>query len=257
MFTSLIKRFLPQEYQRALHDAVYRYLGLSYVLDSGVVIDVESKTDWLVYNDVFFSGEYDEAILPLLQRHAAGATIVDLGCNTGFFTLRCLDILRRKKVGMKFNWVCVDGSAATLALFRKRVLETNRLAGQVQLVNGLIGERTGAAAFFESTNHGNNTRMARSMETGRRYTENKVKFVDLETILPHGPITLIKCDIEGSEGDFVGNYGPLLARTESLVFEFHEGHYVRQELIEKVKILGFEHRTLRTRPGTSLEYFCR
>lgn len=253
--TSLLKRTCPQRLQRLIHDKVYKYLGLGYHLDSGVQISVESKTDWLVYNDVFLNCEYDAAIFPLRAHPPASATILDLGCNTGFFILRCLDVLGRESFENKFRWFCVDGSADTLLLFQARVLKTNKLEGQVDAIHGLVGQRTGEEAFYESTNHGNNTRKAQTLVHERRYTKNIVKFIDLDSIIPSGPISLIKCDIEGSEVDFIKNYGDLCTRAESLVFEFHQGHYDRSELIGKVKAFGFAHRTLRERPGTSLEYF--
>lgn len=255
MLTNVAKRFLPQSLQRRLHDAIYRRLGLFYRLDSGVTIWVESRTDWLVYNDIFLNREYDDAIQSLLNKPAPGATVLDLGCNTGFFTLRCLDLLRPEKFKTDFRWVSVDASAESLGLYRKRVLVGNELEGHVQVVHGMVGERSGSGLFYESTNHGNNTRVNAKLESGRRYTQNEVKFVDLDALVPAGPIALIKCDIEGSEAGFVANYGPLIARAQSLVFEFHEGIYDRQALIKEIRAHGHLHCTLRERPGTSLEYF--
>lgn len=255
MLINVVKRFLPQSIQRRLHDAIYRRLRLTYRLDSNVAIWVESRTDWLVYNDIFLNREYDDAIGPLLGRRDSGACVLDLGCNSGFFTLRCLDLLGPDRFKRDFRWVCVDASAETLELYKRRVLEGNQLNGQVDVVQGLVGERSGSACFYESTNHGNNTRITRKLEGGRRYTRNDVRFVDLNLLVPSGAIALVKCDIEGSEAEFIANYGALIERADALVFEFHDGIYDRRDLIEKVRAHGHGHRTLRERPGTSLEYF--
>src|SRR5271169_5692526 len=127
MLRDIAKRLLPQSIQRRLHDAVYRQLRLTYRLDSKVLIWVESRTDWIVYNDVFLNREYDDAIAPLLNRVDPGACVMDLGCNTGFFTLRCLDLLGPDRFKRDFRWVCVDASADSLKLYQERVIGGNQL----------------------------------------------------------------------------------------------------------------------------------
>ena len=136
MITEIIKRTFPQRVQRALVDAVYTHLGLKFRLNSGVEISVGSKTDWLSYNCIFFSGEYDSAILPLRTRGGNEAMVLDLGCNTGFFALRCLDMLGREAFSRKFNWVAVDASETMLGIYRDRVLKTNGLEGRIKIVQG-------------------------------------------------------------------------------------------------------------------------
>jgi hypothetical protein len=52
---------------------------------------------------------------------------------------------------------------------------------------------------------------------------NQIPFIDLEQLLPSDqPTDLIKCDIEGSEIDFISNYLLLLGRTRYLVVELHQ-----------------------------------
>ena len=205
----------------------------------------------------FFSAEYDDAIFRLRAHPGSGAVVLDLGCNTGFFALRCLDVLGRSAFEGKFTWMAVDASASMLALYRQRVLTTNGLEGRIKMIHGLVGERTGAAAFFESTNTGANTCVPEHLDTDRRYMKKQVPFVDLDSVVPTGPIALIKCDIEGSEGDFIRNYGDLVRRAESLIFEFHDFCRDQNGLIGRLKEAGFSHRTLKKVPGSSIESFHR
>lgn len=257
MLAEIAKRALPQRLQRMLVDSVYGHLGLRFRLNSGVEISVSSKTDWLSYNCIFFSGEYDSAISPLRSRGGNEAVVLDLGCNAGFFALRCLDRLGRGAFSGNLRWVAVDASETMLGIYRDRVLKTNGLEGKISIIQGLVGKRSGATEFFESTNHGANTCVPRLVEGGRRYSRNTVPFVDLESLVPDGPIALIKCDIEGSEVDFVRNYGGLLSRTESLIFEFHDDGSEHKEIVETLKASGFTHRNVRPFTGTSIELFTR
>jgi hypothetical protein len=95
------------------------------------------------------------------------------------------------------------------------------------------------------------------LDGGRRYSRNSLQFVDLESLIPDGPIALIKCDIEGSEGDFIRNYRGLLDRTESLIFEFHDCSSDQENLVGILEASGFIHRTVRPFTGTSIELFSR
>jgi FkbM family methyltransferase len=257
MISKIAKRILPQRFQRMLVDTVYDQLGLRFKLNSGVEISVGSKTDWLSYNCLFLSGEYDSAILPLLSNLNEKAVVLDLGCNTGFFTLRCLDLLGREAFTGNLGWMAIDASDTMLEIYRDRVLRTNGLEGCVEIVRGLVGKRSGATEFYESTNHGANTCVPRLVERERRYSRNMIQFVDVETLIPEGPIALIKCDIEGSEVDFVKNYGGLLSRTKSLIFEFHDCGSEQEGIIEILKTSGFVHRNVRPYTGTSIEFFAR
>jgi FkbM family methyltransferase len=257
MIAEIAKRTLPQRIQRMLIDSVYDHLGLRFRLNSGVEISVGSKTDWLSYNCIFFSGEYDSAILPLRTRADSKAVVLDLGCNTGFFALRCLDVLGRGAFSGNLKWMAVDASETMLGIYRNRVLKTNGLEGRIEIIQGLVGRRSGAAEFYESTNHGANTCVPRQVESGRRYSRSSIDFVDVEALIPDGPIALIKCDIEGSEVDFVRNYGGLLSRTESLIFEFHDDGSAQENIKETLKASGFVHRNVRPFMGTSVEYFTR
>jgi FkbM family methyltransferase len=257
MFAQLIKRTLPQSLQRRIHDGAYRYLGLRYRLNSGVEISIGSKTDWLSYNTIFFSAEYDSGILPLREHPGSGAVVLDLGCNTGFFALRCLDVLGPQAFDGRFKWIAVDASAEMLGHYRERVLKNNGLDGRIQLVQGLVGKRSGTAMFYESTNTGANTCIPEHVDSDRRYSQNRVPFVDLEALVPVGPIALIKCDIEGSEGDFIMNYRSLLRRAESLIFEFHDCCADQGKLFEMMKAEGFVHQTVRASAGSSIEFFFR
>jgi len=257
MITEVIKRTFPPGLQRRLNDAVYAFLGLRYRLMSGVEIYIGSKTDWLSFNGIFLSGDYDSAILPLRTHSGKGAVVLDLGCNTGYFALRCLDALGREAFHGKFEWIAVDASDTMLGAYRKRVLVTNGLEGRIKVVRGLVGRRSGAADFFESTNNGANTCIPEHTERDRRYSRRPVPFVDVGKVIPAGPIALIKCDIEGSEGDFIRSYPDLLERTESLIFEFHDCCGDQDALFECLRSAGFERRTIRPNTGTSIEFFKR
>src|ERR1700685_222062 len=98
-FRTLSKRVLPTRIKRLLRSAAFQMLDLRWELPSDLNIRIQNQSDWAIYNEVFVAGDYDPAILMAME--AAKATgelhILDLGANVGFFTLRCIEMARRRE----------------------------------------------------------------------------------------------------------------------------------------------------------------
>ncbi|HMJ05896.1 MAG TPA: FkbM family methyltransferase [Chthoniobacterales bacterium] len=216
MLARTIKSLVPDALKWKLRKWVWMRLNPSWQLRSGIIIRVLNYNDWMIYNDIFVDGEYDPPIEELLASAPGGARVLDLGGNVGFFTLRVADVFLRQGRS-DFEVIMVEGSPSTFAELNQRLAANEKLLQKrVRSVNGLAGERTGAAVIAEAPSHGEN-----SIVTPARGGQ-RVPFVDLEELVGSWDrIDLLKCDIEGAEELFLGNYPGLLRKSERAVFEFH------------------------------------
>ncbi len=228
---------------------------------------VRSDSDWEVANEIFVQREYDSAICTALHVDTARPDhplrIVDLGANVGFFSLRCLHLHRLHTPAAPLEIFAVEGSRSLFTDLHRRM--SGHSGGNVKLVlkNGLAGRRSGKTLFYSSwftscTNQiADDSRVSRNPFLDRHAEE--CEYIDLESFIPpHCPIDLIKCDIEGSEFDFLNNYPDLIRRTRNLVIEFHPLHCDVPACRTLLSSLGFlQQQVIKSFPSHSLEMFCR
>jgi FkbM family methyltransferase len=240
----LLRRPLPASLRRRIRLLLFQWLALEWQLRSGVRLRVSSYGDWIIYNEIFVSGEYDQALRLALDSRTDTTTplqIVDLGSNVGFFTLRVVDELRQRQIdNAGLTITAVEGDSYCIEQFRSRVFGENALSENVRLMPGLVGERTGRAALYAGTVHSGN-----SVFNDGKKSAIQVPYIDLDplfTLTPH--IDLLKCDIEGAELLFIQNYPELLQKVRVAVFEFHDDfcdtHQCRRLLSEH----GFTHQAV-------------
>jgi len=198
----------------------WRALAPHFKLGSGIRIKVTCDSEWVVYNDIFVDEEYDGPIRDTIA-HGDPATplqFLDLGANVGFFALRVAHLIALNAPHAPYRITMVEGSPSNFQTLGQRLREQPALEGRYRCANGLVGRRSGAGRIREPRFHG-----ASSVVTQPGVTGRPVAYIDLEQLL--GPecssIHLLKCDVEGSEQEFIENYGTLLERVERAVFEFH------------------------------------
>jgi FkbM family methyltransferase len=203
-----------------VYETLLRKLDLELLLDSGVRVKVASYADWTIYTAIFADNEYDEPIRAALRQTPplVRLNVLDLGANVGFFALRVAHMLAQDQNETRdFCIACVEASPSTYAQLEKRLLSSPALQGHYKIVNALAGERAGIGRIYPASYHA----MTSSRQSGKAKGID-VPFVDIETLFPAGEsIALLKCDIEGSEGDVLRNYADLLRRTRVAVFEIH------------------------------------
>jgi FkbM family methyltransferase len=231
-----------------------RRLHLGWPLASGHRVEIASRADWCVFNDLFVEGEYDRAIQDTVANLGGTqrATVVDLGANVGFFTLRFLDRWQRAgRPGVGLHLILIEGCAATFAELQRRSATWSDVGVQLTLLHGLAGEKHGTAQVVTDVSHLGTHVAATSPGAG-------VAYLDLDHVVPAGPVALLKCDIEGSEHALLRNYPLLLSRTERAVFEFHHWIKPAAESIAEVQAHGFAAPVcLREAPDYSTHYFGR
>jgi FkbM family methyltransferase len=130
---------------------------------------------------------------------------------------------------------CVEGSPKAYAELGSRVADNPLLTGHIEVTQGLVGERSGSAEIYETAFFA-----ANSIVRNDWSKPILTSFVDLNTLIPdNGTISLIKCDIEGSEQSFQDNYPELLSRAKAAVVELHHGYINKDKFHNGMKALGF------------------
>lgn len=213
---------------------MWRQLNIVASVTPSITLDVIGGGDWFVCNELFIKGEYDAAIIAALQPHLAdsGSRIValDLGGNIGFFALRLASVALN--LGIDLARITLISVEADRENFTRLVDGTKNWSTDwpgFKAVRGLVGERSGSATLYQSPMHVAITSKAGkpgpdglSRPAKSDLRQDSVAYIDLESLLlPSRPIDLVKCDIEGSEHDFLRTYPDLLRRTRNLAVEFH------------------------------------
>jgi FkbM family methyltransferase len=229
---------LPRRIKPWLWVKLSSLMHLDYHLPSGIRTSIRSYSDWCIYNDIFVAGEYDVAIYSALDKAASTGTfrVVDLGANVGFFSLRIMDLIRRRKIPFsQIEILLVEASPNLDRELRERMAKVSQNGLTIKIVHGLVGEKKGQGQLQIATAEIKNSVVHHSSSHTL-----PVNYVDLDVLLgTEGRIDLLKCDIEGSEVAFLKNYILLLKRTEVAVFEFHQPACPFESGLAKMMEAGF------------------
>src|ERR1035438_1800195 len=240
-FRTFGKRLLPTRAKRALRAVAFQMLDLNWQMPSNLKIRIRSQSDWVVYNEIFVGGDYDPAILMALER-AKGTgelQVLDLGANVGFFSLRCVELVRRQQMQeLSLHITAIEGNPKSYRELQLRLCNQNNLPS-FTAINGLVGDRTGSAAISDLESSGQNC-----VGVDRTQKHFMVDYVDLEQVLDTRRIGLLKCDIEGAELVFLRNYPQLLRRTDVAVFELHPQDCDEEECISLLRAAGLTIQTV-------------
>lgn len=194
---------------------------------------MRSDSDWLVANEIFVDRDYDDAILQAFssQEGKHCVRILDLGANVGFFSIRCIDLYLQANLQAGLELLVVEGSPNLVADLEQRLVRHSdeRVSIKLNVRGGLVGLRAGKAMYHTSIFNSCTAGVARDNHVSRNRLLNsfaeECEYLDLEQLVhPNAMVDLIKCDIEGSEFDFLENYSDLLRRTRLLAIEFHPYH---------------------------------
>ena len=187
---------------------------LSYRLPSGLEIRLRDYSDWIIYNDVFVLGEYDRALDLALLRAPRDLRVLDLGANVGFFTLRAVERVLAARPAREISVLAFEGDPATYEELSRKIAGQPLLRQRCRCVHGLVGRRSG-----HSTIHGDGFSAMNAVGKGRG---KRVQYLDLAVVNAGARIDLLKCDIEGSEHEFLAEYRfDLLPLVQDAVIESH------------------------------------
>ena len=233
-FLRLVRRPFPASVRRRVRLFFFQWLDLKWDLSFDLRVRLASYHDWVVYNEIFVHGDYDRALCRALDtaaRQAGAVTIVDMGANVGFFTLRTAQQLRQRGMENRGSQIiAIEGHPDCVKEFETRIFTENNLSRMVTLIGGLVGNRTGEATLYGD-----------SLFRREKRTVT-VPFVDLNPFFTAVQnIDLLKCDIEGSELLFIENYPDLLRKVKVAVFELHSKLCDTRRCQELLTEYGFTH----------------
>jgi FkbM family methyltransferase len=228
---------------------------------TGIPITLSSRSDWDAFSEIWVSGEYDQAITEAFRavQDTRPVRVVDLGANVGLFSLRCIEVRNRLFPGLAIDITAVEGVARTFAILSRNLAPQRNDETRLSARHGLVGERSGTGQIYDHAYAGANSVVPAGGKVSvlgfRAAHAVTSQYIDLESLLPPDlPLDLIKCDIEGSEGAFLRNYGNLVARARQLIIELHPRHCDAEECRQVLAAAGLRReQTLRTSPETVLE----
>jgi FkbM family methyltransferase len=133
--------------------------------------------------------------------------------------LRVLDLIKRRQLSFPaVECLLVEASPRLERIIRNHLQHVQQNGLQSRIVIGLVGKKKGEAQLEFSASECMNRVVKES------HGKSKIiAYFDLDKALEKvTDIDLLKCDIEGSERDFLENYPHLLRKTKVAAFEFHE-----------------------------------
>ena len=235
-------------------------MHLDWNLRSGVRVIIRSYADWCSYNEIFANDEYTVPIREVIAAGTQSLRVLDLGANYGYFTLRMADEHRLVRAKDDLMVWLVEASPTVCKELRRR-MDFSKAKMKWTVTNGLVGKRTGTARLNYAVEDNQNfvDESAQRDLWARTGGAEQLSYVDLVALVKDEPrIDLIKCDIEGSEYDFLRSYPDLLKKTARLVIEFHSTFGDIAEAVKCIKEMGFERSVvLRDDASCPVIYFSR
>jgi FkbM family methyltransferase len=157
---------------------------------------------YMAYKKLLEAGPIDG----LREIVAEGSTVIDVGANIGFFSMRFA-----RWVGPAGRVIAVEPEAQNIASLRRRVARA-RLSDVVDCVHAAAADRPGQLRLAVTPGHPGNHHLA---GTGER-----VPAVALDDLVGRDerPVSLIKIDVQGAEALVIAGAGRLLEEQRPAIY---------------------------------------
>jgi len=220
----------PTAYYRSLFlkmvPGLYRRPIPFKLREGSFIIPVSSFMTAYIYKEIFAEADYD---LPL---EVSDPGILDIGANTGLFTLRMKQLYPNAQIA------CFEPEPSNFAQLQS-LLRENNLQG-VKVYKKAIGAETKTTTLFV---HPKNIGGHSLTKQEGDWTGIEVELLSLEGALqelPGGVCHLMKLDCEGAEYEIIRGMDASLAnRIRCIVFEGSGQLYDVKELHQHLKTLGY------------------
>lgn len=210
-----------------------------FSLPSGVSFPIRNRQEIRLFQEVILSESYPR----LLDALPHPSTLLDLGCNSGYFTL-LVEHRRRKRFPQQppARALLVDANPDCMARCRES-LALNHLADCATPLAGLIGPRGQEVDFYVSKADAHSSLF-------HAYCPRKtVRLAALdmdEMVRCHFPsgIDLVKVDIEGAEKYLLRDWRSALAGAKAIILEWHQFALEWEAARGALEGLGFRAQTV-------------
>ena len=183
------------------------------------------------FSEIFIQQEYNEMLpnISLLK-------ILDLGANYGYFSLW----LQSKYPNSKIFSLLIEPSPRCRRSLEKLV-EQPIFEGRFKWIERAVGNpRYKDIDFFNRPYMSSSTIESSSDDLSEPV--NILKIEELTDAMPP-PYDLIKCDVEGSEWEFLNYYSPVIKKAKYLLLEWHSWHSGNggfPQIEKKLTEIGFQ-----------------
>jgi FkbM family methyltransferase len=190
---------------------------------------------------VYYFGQWEPEVTHLIkQRLGAGHTFVDVGANTGWFTLLAADA-----VGPTGRVVAIEASPTNFVRLKENV-SNNRL-GNVRMVNEAVWSSQGLLSLFQGppSHSGVSTVVPSFAERQRCKLSSQIQARPLPEILNPDEIAtlrILKIDVEGAEREVLLGLEPMLDSVPDdleIFVELNPTEYDVGDLLHRLRKHGF------------------
>lgn len=242
---------------RALASWFLRVHPLSRSYPSGAIVEVADAESIFLHDKIFRRETYRRA----LNQAGEIKTVIDLGCNVGFFCCYLRHYFGRND----FRGFGIDANVAVLERAEYH-LQLNGL-DRLELFHGLVGttDNTSVHDFYINASHLSSSQFIQ-LEKGK---ESKGAWTKLEVpVLVPGElwrdgygdemIDLLKITIEGAEGKLLQSDPALFWQTKCIVLEWHKRLVKEEDIFPALLDFGFTHQErLKATASVELWFFSR
>lgn len=215
---ALLVKLIP-----GLHKASIRL-----TLKEGGTFVVSDFMSLYIYTEIFIDKSYDYPDLGI-----ENPTILDIGANTGLFTLRMKELYKRATV------YCYE----PFLLNYEQLSQNIQLSGlqDVEIINkGVGGSPRSEKLFINKNNLGGHSLFEMEARSDNFVNIEILGITELLNDLPQSHINLIKMDCEGAEYEIIKALDISSAsKIEIIIFESTESVYNLDELLDHLKAIGF------------------
>ena len=225
-----------------LKDIKWRFLNLGIQKTNyGTRLKIASFMDHLVFKEIFTDKIYDEFIIRALKKGSnenEPRRVFDIGANLGFFTVRCCEIWNQLGTNADLDFVIYEPSENCIGRLKENLKAFDQKNFSFDIRNKLVGKKNGWDWFLEDKDHHLGQCVSPKIEKkGHRYSR-KIGYHDMSQDLELSKIDLLKCDIEGSEVEFLKNFSSSLNGVHSIIIETH-GQKAKDYVCKKMKETNF------------------
>jgi FkbM family methyltransferase len=194
------------------------FADMSFTADTDISFPVSTKIERDIIKELFFNKEYEILFNNMDFRDIS--TVLDLGCNVGFFTLFTEHYIRfHFGHANKLRFLMIDANRICVDMSLKNIRK-NSMSNQCHIVEGLIGKRGTEKNFYISRQLGRSSSVDRH-QVQKTISTKPVDLCGLAGELNFGKFDLIKVDLEGAESEFLEEYPDIISSARYMIVEWH------------------------------------